>query len=696
MGAPTVDSMNPPSGADITEGPGSKTPTPSPLAAGGPIGGGSSIKPAGAPGAPGKDQPGALDSLDEDTFGTLVDDIYTAIDDEKVESETVEEVLDYLLNNSWSEKRLLKLSKYLKSSIRDMIFSVMKHVKKDGVNDTIDLIKGKVKDIQEEEGIPEGAAPPVPGPEASMGLPPIGLPPIGADDRSNSKKITDVDLNIINKRGFNMGKIIVKEGAVVDSAVYAKEIINKISTTTRKVKTSMKELDELKMKYAGALALKKAVESTDMMAGGMGAGLGAGAGAGMPADAGPVGPEEASGGVDNDNKESLEEIKEMVGDIKESLEEIKEDVSEKKDELGADIGEAEKAIGEGKDVLEKDDLGGLEPDEADEVEEKAAAAREVIKEAKKKVREDIFAMANFFDKFKKKDKKDDKDEKKDDKKDDKKDKEDKKDDKKDKKEDKKDDKKSSIDVDTLLQRVKARLEELRTEKEANLYPFKKEVKPIPKVDNINSETAKKEISTVDSEIKKQPVTDKKYENINPEEAYADLSVSNEKGTKGEKKVSIEVAERIRNHSVQNAVDKARLSVELAARQQLKGLIEDPLRIALAKNMIESGAEPELAEAIIHNAYIDAFEKSQKAVMKEAFETFMEKDIDEFVKVAKFVDEYVVKTGSIGSVENVEETFRDKEASTSAPLRGFSADKDSQKVVFKNYWQDVARKRGIVP
>ena len=681
MAAPTVDSMTPPEGPPVS-GPGSKTPMDSPLAPPTPLGG-SPVKPMGAPGAPTKDQGAPLEPLDKDTFDTLVDDIYSAIDDEKIKSENVEDVLNYLLSNSWSEKRIRRLSKYLKSSIKSMIFSIIKHIKEDGVNETIDLIKDKIQEINGEEGIPGGE--PVPPPAGGPGGLPLGLPPLGAsEDRSNEREITDVDLDIINKRGFNMGKIIVKEGAVVDSAEYAKEIINKISSTARKVKTSMKQFEDVKLKYAGLLALKHAIEGTDTAAGGMGAGMGAGVDAGMPAmDAGPVGPEEASGGVSADLKEDVSEALEKLDDIKDELVEVKELMKE-------DVGKAEEAIGEGEDVLEKADLGGLESDEADEVEEKAAAAREIVKEAKKKLKEDVFAMADFFKKKEKKD--DDKNEKKE-KKDD--DKDEKKENKKDKKDEKKEDKKSSIDVDSLLRKVKARIEELRSEKEANLYPFKKEVKPIAKVDNINAETAKKQISTADGEIKKQPVADKKYENINPEEAYADLSVSEDKGTKGEKKVSMEVAERVRKHSVQNAVDKARLSVELAARQQLKGMIEDPLREALAKNMIESGAEPELAEAIIHNAYVDAYQGSQQAIMKEAFETFMEKDIDEFIKIAKFVDDYVVKTGSVGSVENTEETFRDKEASTSAPLRGFSADKDSQKEMFKNYWQDVARKRGIV-
>jgi len=377
LAAPTVDSMTPPEGPPVS-GPGSKTPMDSPLAPPTPLGG-SPVKPMGAPGAPTKDQGAPLEPLDKDTFDTLVDDIYSAIDDEKIKSENVEDVLNYLLSNSWSEKRIRRLSKYLKSSIKSMIFSIIKHIKEDGVNETIDLIKDKIQEINGEEGIPGGE--PVPPPAGGPGGLPLGLPPLGAsEDRSNEREITDVDLDIINKRGFNMGKIIVKEGAVVDSAEYAKEIINKISSTARKVKTSMKQFEDVKLKYAGLLALKYAVEGTDTAAGGMGAGMGAGVDAGMPAmDAGPVGPEEASGGVSADLKEDVSEALEKLDDIKDELVEVKELMKE-------DVGKAEEAIGEGEDVLEKADLGGLESDEADEVEEKAAAAREIVKEAKKKLK----------------------------------------------------------------------------------------------------------------------------------------------------------------------------------------------------------------------------------------------------------------------------------------------------------------------
>jgi len=690
-----MDSLNPPAGTPPAEGPGSKTPVNSPAAPGAPIGGGGAVKPLGEAGAPGKEKPMILDQLDEDSFSTLVVDVYKAMDDAKIRAKTINEILDYLLNNSWSEKRLLKLSKYLKTSIKNMIHSIKTHISEDGVNDTIDLIHKKITELQGEKGGPQGPmANPPGGPMPSFpGAPPAGLPPVGASD--DSRQLTDVDLDTIEKRGLtSMGKVLVKDGAVIDSAQYAQEIINKLSSVIRKIKKSMKEYDDAKLKYASFLALKFAA---DDMTGGLG---GPAAGPeGLPGMGGPeVGPAEATESASGDVKDAVDEIKNMVSEIKEDVEEIREEtVGEKEEELGEEIGEAKDVIGEGEKAAE----GIEDEDTSEKLTAKIQEARQVVAEAKKKLtgsrpksyKEILSKIPKGKGKAAMEEKKENPFEKKEDK-------DEKKDDKDEKKEDKKEDKedkKSSIDVESLIRKVRAKLEELRSEKEANLYPFKKEIKPIPPVDNINAETAAKTISTVNSEIKGQPVTDKDFETLNHGDiGQKDLAYKTEGKSTPEKKVSVEVAERIRQHSVQNAVDQARLSVELAARQQLKGMIDDPLREALRRNMAEAEIDPELAEAIIHNAYIDGYEESHKAVMKEAFDTFMTKDIDEFTKIAKFVDEYQVKTAAVSSVENTEEIFRDKEASTEdAPLRGFAADKDARKEAYKRYWQEQAKKRGYV-
>ena len=696
MAEPTLDSLSTqmkdaPVGSIPTSGPGSKTPATPPLGGGTPLGGGSPIKPIGEPGAPNKDSIEAPTPLDQDSFKGLVDDVYAAMDDAKVLAKTSEDIINYLLENKWSEKRLRDLSKYLKTSIKEMILSIKKHVKKDGVNETIDLIKKKINKIQSENasempapGIPpltpNLAGPPGAAMGAGTGLPLTPPPPTGGPgivaSSNDTRTLTDVDLKNISKRGSQMSKVIIKDGAVVDSSAYAKELIDKLSDSIRTVKTSMKKFDDVKVKYAGALALKKAIEEIGLKT------PGGGMDAGIDMDMGPGAAEGEEGGVDSKLDTIIDKLDTMSGDLaalKGEEEEVGDELEGDTDVLDDVTDEAEKESEsipgkEGKDVMSM-------------VEE----ARTVISTAKSKLRENI--TASFEDMIKAKKEKADK---KDDKKDDKKENPFKK---KDEKKDEKKDKDASIDVEDLIRKVKARIEEIRSEKEANLYPFKKEIKPIPPVDNINAETAGKQISTVDKEIKGQPVTDKDMENINHGDiGQKDLSYSQGKSDPGkttEKKVSIEVAERIRKHSIQNAIDKARLSVELASRQQLKGMIDDPLRVSLSKNIVEAGIDPETAEAIIHNAYIDAYEESHKSIMKEAFDTFMEKDFDEFTKIAKFVDDYKVKQAEISSVENTEESFRDKEASDNAPLRGFSADKDSRKEMYREYWTHVSNNRGIV-
>ena len=285
-------------------------------------------------------------------------------------------------------------------------------------------------------------------------------------------------------------------------------------------------------------------------------------------------------------------------------------------------------------------------------------------------------------------KKDGKDEKKDDKKKD--DKDDKKDDKKDKKDDKK---KASMDVEELIVQVRAKLDSIRTSKEAQSeYPFKEQIKPIPPVSNINQETAKQTISKVDSEIKRDPAKDKKDETLNMDGLTEDGTPGSDplgKSAKGQKKVSVEAAERVRQSSIEGVTDKARLAVELAARQQMKGLIDDPLKIALIKNMEEIGVSADIAAAVIHNAYIDGFEASHTAISKEAFDTFMDKDYDEFVKIAEFTKDFIVREASIAPVK-VEEDIIEKTAS-SLPLRSGRTD-GSTSEKFKGYWQDVARRR----
>lgn len=235
--------------------------------------------------------------------------------------------------------------------------------------------------------------------------------------------------------------------------------------------------------------------------------------------------------------------------------------------------------------------------------------------------------------------------------------------------------------ESIVNKIMTRVTEM---KKANLYPFKDLNKQ--QVDNTNATTAKDQIKTIDKEIKggKQPSSadSSKAPSISPTDIKTDL-----KAQKG--KVSVEAAERIKQHSVDNAISKARLSVELAARQQLKGLLENPLKQACVKNMVEAGIPEETADAITHNAFIDGYEDMQKYIIKEAFDTFMNEDIKDFIKVAEFTDSYKVKESSEAPVEG--DGTQVKTASAAAPLRGTQV-KNDRKAEFKKFWETVSYQR----
>lgn len=224
-------------------------------------------------------------------------------------------------------------------------------------------------------------------------------------------------------------------------------------------------------------------------------------------------------------------------------------------------------------------------------------------------------------------------------------------------------------------------------KEAQLYPFKDLNKT--NVDDINKENAKSQSTEINSEIKGQPAKDKDNARIAPKEiADKEIKPSYESGAT--KKVDVKTAEKIRQHSVQNAVAKAKLAVELASQQQLKGLLDNPMHTAMVSNMVDAGITKEAAEAIAYNSFIDGFESSQKVIMKEAFDTFMNHPLDEFVKVAKYTQDYTMKEASVS-----EEVIAKTASVTATPaLRSPATDTD-KKAVYRDYWTSVAAERSRV-
>jgi hypothetical protein len=244
-----------------------------------------------------------------------------------------------------------------------------------------------------------------------------------------------------------------------------------------------------------------------------------------------------------------------------------------------------------------------------------------------------------------------------------------------KEEEKEEDEKSA----TIMKKIIQKVAQIKKEAEGDAWTIGDPKDPKVKVNNNN---------ITDIPVKDTKPTDKRLSNgqtLDKGETAAKGVTALGKGASDESVEKTASVEEIKiRKSVSAAVDKARLSVELAARQQLKGLIENPLKTAFVKNMEEFGVEKSAAEAIAHNAFLDGFEESQKAVIKEAFETFMEKSFDDFVKVAEFTKNYSVKFAEESEI--VEPAQEEKEAS----LKGAPVKNESTDDMFTNYWGDVRK------
>lgn len=697
MAGPTPDSAAPPLMGPPPSGPGSKTPMSPDAGMPPPIGGGPPPSPMGMPGKPGAlgDDP-AKGLEDRDAIELLLEEISTLIEDKVVKDK---EIVNRLLESGWSEKRFRGLSRLMKKPVKDFLKYIINAVKKLGLEkasstvskklDDVDvnlLKKDKKKEEEKQKELGEGEDMGMMAPPPMEGPPPMGGPPPPPPPKLSSLDINQPDVDLykhILKRGEEMSKkILIKDGALVEASTDVKAIINNIVSITRKAKKNVASIEDLKLKYAGIVSIKK--QAIDDL---------------MGPEEDPMDPMAGGAGDEMDIPDDLSDTEEsdsVIDEIKTTVDKIDEGVDELL-ERGVEPGEG---IMDGDIGGEDEDLGSL----SDKIEEASNRTIPILKKACKEARKFLaeetaktaggmppWLLGKGKDKDDKKDDKDDKDDKKKDDKDDKK-----KDKKKDKKDDKDDKKKESTEIltkDDLVRRVESRLKELREEKEASLYPFKKEVKPIPKVDNINAENAKQMYSTVNSEIKGQPVRDKCDTTINSELGQADLSYVKDNGTKGQKRVSIEVAEKLRKQSMEDIQNKARCAVELAAQQQLKGLVEDPLKQALVDNMKEAGIDEETAINVVYNSYIDGFQGSHQAVIKEAFDTFMDKNIDDFVKVAKFVKDYEVNDmDSVENTKQAEETEEpgEREKTASVPLRGSKV--GDRRDDYKDYWKDVERER----
>ena len=253
-------------------------------------------------------------------------------------------------------------------------------------------------------------------------------------------------------------------------------------------------------------------------------------------------------------------------------------------------------------------------------------------------------------------------------------------------------------------------------KEANLYPFSTKSTEGLSSDNTNANTAKAQRSEIDKEI-----SEKGFHSGNPREVTIESTLGKSAGaldpaTSGDKlkndavdgdynkqdmfgkvdptvdngkKVSMAEVSKLRQRDIKNTFDKSKLSFELASQQQFKGLLSSPLKIAFVNEMVNAGIEKEAAEDIAHNAFIEGFEKNQQVVLAE-LNTFMNKDINEFVKVARYTQEFKAKEAGETLVDEIaKEAASEEDLTKTASLRPSPTGSDENQ--FKAYWENASAK-----
>jgi len=191
----------------------------------------------------------------------------------------------------------------------------------------------------------------------------------------------------------------------------------------------------------------------------------------------------------------------------------------------------------------------------------------------------------------------------------------------------------------------AKLKEIRgggspEKKEAQLYGadgFKDVANTGALVSPTNEETASAQASEINSDMSGGFVKDTDA-SIAPKAIVDEVNDPGMAVSKDYNKAASENNAFARKAAVQ-AVSKARIAMELAGTQQLKGLLANPLRDELVSKFAELGIDKSVSSAIIHNAFIDKFEDSQRVVIAEAFDVLANKEDSEFVKIASFTTDF---------------------------------------------------------
>jgi len=141
-------------------------------------------------------------------------------------------------------------------------------------------------------------------------------------------------------------------------------------------------------------------------------------------------------------------------------------------------------------------------------------------------------------------------------------------------------------------------------------------------------------------------------------------------------------------AVKASLMKARLATSLACQQQLKGLIPNPLKDALIEEITSTlNVSADVADAIVHNAFLKGYEDSQVNVIKEAFDFLYHQDLNKFGEIVKFVKAYDGSQLVSKNAEPKKEEGDVKVKQASVPLRGTPSDKkDDSRKLYADFWR----------
>lgn len=266
--------------------------------------------------------------------------------------------------------------------------------------------------------------------------------------------------------------------------------------------------------------------------------------------------------------------------------------------------------------------------------------------------------------------------------------------------------KSTESKEAYLADIKEKLAKLKAIREKSAFYPDTDVNK-QEVDGIMEDTAKSQASEINSDMSGgfAPDTD----SLSPQgivEKVKDPGMEVSKDANIQKAASVDdfnkvtaAANSLSRKAVAQAVAKTRIAMEVSSIQQLKGLLVNPLKSELVARFAEYGVDQSAAQAIVHNAFVTAYEDSQKIVIAEAFDVLANKEDNEFVKVAAFTKDF---KGALSEEDNTSSTddesiLANKEASAeaktvkTASLRGSQVNIDNSQV-YTGFWR-AAYKEG---